>query len=75
MKKRKGFGEGKKISKERLARIEGFLQGREYTTIKQISDKTGINITSVKRVLVKFEEEGKADVVKDKSYLVVSKVA
>jgi len=75
MKKRNGFGEGKKIRKERLARIEGFLQGREYTTIKQISDKTGINITSVKRVLVKFEEEGKADVVKDKSYLVVSKVA
>ena len=72
---RKGFGEGKKISKERLARIEGFLQGREYTTIKQISDKTGINITSVKRILQKFEEEGKAEVVKDKSYLVVSKIA
>lgn len=72
---RKGFGKGKKISKERLARVEGFLQGREYTTIKQISDKTGINITSVKRILQKFEEEGKAEVVKDKSYLVVSKIA
>ena len=75
MEKRKGFGEGKKISKERLARIEGFLQGREYTTIKQISIKTGINITSVKRILIIFEKEGKAEVVKDKSYLVVSKIA
>jgi len=72
---RKGFGEGRKISRERLARVEGFLQGREYTTIKQISDKTGINITSIKRILSKFEEEGKAEVVKDKSYLVVSKIA
>lgn len=75
MEKREGFAEGKKISKERLARVEGFLQGREYSTIKQISNKTGINITSIKRILQKFEEEGKVEVVKDKSYLVVSKIS
>lgn len=72
--KSKGFGEGKKISKERLARVEGFLQGSKYTTIKQISEKTGIKIASINRILKKFEDEGKVEVVKDKSYLVISRI-
>ena len=73
--KREGFGEGKKISKERLAKVEGFLQASPYTTIKRISEKTGIKIASIKRILQKFEDEGKVEVVKDKSYLVISKIA
>ena len=66
----------RKAQVEQALRTEKFNWIEDYngiSTVKRLIEQTGLNEQAIKRILKNLQKEGKADVIEDKSHIVLLK--